>query len=426
MNRTPMLRAAAVSLTIVLIVNVGLSSQSSPKRGGPLALVNATVYTEPTAAPLRNATILITDGRIQSVGSAAAVRVPADVPVVNCAGLTITAGFWNSHVHFLQRKWSNAATLPAEELSRQLEVMLTQYGFTSVFDTWSAWENTRQIRDRIERGEVTGPRIHSTGEAMFGPGVTTTAASWALLGFMDLDAFQTARVTSAAEAADASRSLLERGVDALKFYAATPGRNSVVVPEAAIAAGVAEAHRRGKLVFSHPSSVEGLMSSVRAGVDVIAHTTPQSGPWDAATVDTMKRAGVSLIPTLKLWTYEFRHERASQADGFVNTAVGQLKAWMTANGVVLFGTDVGYMSDYDPADEYALMAQAGMNGPQILASLTTAPAKRFGASATLGRIAPGLTADLTILRRDPSADARAFGAVAYTIRDGSIIYRDRP
>jgi hypothetical protein len=64
------------------------------------------------------------------------------------SGLTITAGFWNSHVHFLQRKWADAATLPESELTRQLQAMLTQYGFTSVFDTWSMWENTRRLRDR--------------------------------------------------------------------------------------------------------------------------------------------------------------------------------------------------------------------------------------------------------------------------------------
>jgi hypothetical protein len=65
----------------------------------------------------------------------------------------------------------------------------------------------------------------------------------------------------------------------------------------------------------------------------------------------MKQAGGSVIPTLMLWTYEFRHERAALADRFVNTAVGQLQAWRAAAGNVLFGTDVGYMSDYDPTEE---------------------------------------------------------------------------
>jgi imidazolonepropionase-like amidohydrolase len=107
----------------------------------------------------------------------------------------------------------------------------------------------------------------------------------------------------------------------------------------------------------------------------------------------------------------------------VETAIGQLRAWLGSGGVVLFGTDVGYMSEYDPSDEYALMAEARMSFRQILASLTTAPAERFGASKQLGRIAPGLAADLTVLRDDPSKDIRAFATVQYALRDGKIIYR---
>ena len=90
---------------------------------------------------------------------------------------------------------------------------------------------------------------------------------------------------------------------------------------------------------------------------------------------------------------------------------------------MLFGTDAGYMTDYDPREEYALMAEAGMSFRQVLAALTTAPAERFGASRLAGRIVPGLAADLTVLESDPSGDVRAFAAVRYTIRNGRIIYR---
>jgi hypothetical protein len=91
---------------------------------------------------------------------------------------------------------------------------------------------------------------------------------------------------------------------------------------------------------------------------------------------------VALIPTLKLWIYELRHERVTLQDRFVDTAVGQLRAWNAAGGAVLFGTDVGSMSDYDTDDEFALMARAGMTTRQTIASLTTPPAKRFGATCS--------------------------------------------
>jgi imidazolonepropionase-like amidohydrolase len=137
----------------------------------------------------------------------------------------------------------------------------------------------------------------------------------------------------------------------------------------------------------------------------------------------MRQANVALVPTLKLWKYLLRHDRASVADLSAQTAVGQLRAWLAAGGLVLFGTDVGGMDDYDPSDEYALMAEAGMTFRQILASLTTAPAEKLGESGRLGRIAPGFAADLVVLNGDPSRDVRVFAAVRYAIRDGKLIYQ---
>lgn len=81
------------------------------------------------------------------------------------------------------------------------------------------------------------------------------------------------------------------------------------------------------------------------------------------------------------------------------------------------------MDDYDTTEEYELMAQAGMDARQILASLTTAPAERLGDSKRVGRIAPGFAVDLVVLDKDPSEDVRAFAAVRYTIRNGRMIYR---
>ena len=63
-----------------------------------------------------------------------------------------------------------------------------------------------------------------------------------------------------------------------------------------------------------------------------------------------------------------------------------------------------------------------MSFRQILASLTTAPAERFGESARLGRLAAGFIADMVVLDEDPSKDVRVFAAVRYTIRAGRVIY----
>jgi imidazolonepropionase-like amidohydrolase len=140
----------------------------------------------------------------------------------------------------------------------------------------------------------------------------------------------------------------------------------------------------------------------------------------------MKKAGVSLIPTLKLWRHEMRDDRTPQREQLVAAGVAQLRTWVASGGVVLFGTDVGYMDDYDTSEEFALMGEAGMSFRQILASLTTAPAERFGESTRLGRIAPGFMADVVVLNEDPSKDLRTLAALRYTVRDGRMIYEARP
>ena len=80
------------------------------------------------------------------------------------------------------------------------------------------------------------------------------------------------------------------------------------------------------------------------------------------------------------------------------------------------------MNDYDPSDEYALMADAGMTFREILAALTTTPAAIFGEPATTGRIAPGQPADLVVLDGDPSRNVRALADVRYALRDGAVVY----
>lgn len=68
------------------------------------------------------------------------------------------------------------------------------------------------------------------------------------------------------------------------------------------------------------------------------------------------------------------------------------------------------------------MSRSGMTYLEILASLTTNPARRFGYPMHSGRIAKGFDADLVVLSADPAQNTAAFSKVRYTIRNGKIIY----
>jgi imidazolonepropionase-like amidohydrolase len=407
-----MVLALVISTAVFMSEAAGQTSSNAN-----LALTGGTIYVSPADEPLRDGVVLIEGGKIAAVGSRSAVRVPPGVPSIDCSGFTILAGFWNSHVHFFERKWADAGAIPASELGRQLQDMLTRYGFTSVFDLSSEWENTRRIRDRIESGEVAGPRIRSTGQGLLppNPGIPPDA----VLGIMGVMKTPLVEVADAAQASAAAKKLLDAGVDGIKLFISSPSQ--ATIPDIAIQAAAGEAHRQGKPVFAHPNTAADVLAAVRGGVNIVAHTTPRSGAWNEEVLKAMKERHVAVTPTLTLWKWYLRHDRVSAQEQMVNTAVGQLRAWLAAGGQVLFGTDLGAV-EYDPSDEYALMAAAGMSFRQILASLTTAPAERFGESGRLGRIAVGLSADLTILQGNPAKDIEALTAVRYTIRDGKVVY----
>jgi imidazolonepropionase-like amidohydrolase len=138
----------------------------------------------------------------------------------------------------------------------------------------------------------------------------------------------------------------------------------------------------------------------------------------------LKAAHVALIPTLTLWHSE--DEPSEEFEKGMNTVIlPQLRAYSVAGGQILFGTDVGYIEQFDTSEEFAWMSRAGMSFQQILASLTTNPAQRFGYATRRGRIAEGMDGDFVILRADPAQDATAFSKVRYTILGGKIIYSEK-
>jgi len=386
-----------------------------------LALVGAKIYPSPTEPPIENGSILIHDGRILSVGPAAAIKIPPNATVIDCKGLVVTASFWNSHVHILSPGLLHAEKLSSQQITSQLEEMLTRWGFTTVFDIASVLENTNLIRHRIDAGEVKGPRILTVGEPFWAKGGTPIYVK----GFLETNHITIPDVESSDQGAERVRQQIRDGADGIKIFAGSVEQNSILIMPLDLAkAIVAEAHRAGKPVFAHPSNEQGIEVSLQSGVDILAHTTPSGGPWSSSLVERLKAAHVALIPTLTLWHVESRDIPSADFErGMNETALPQLRAYSEAGGQILFGTDVGYIEQFDTTEEFTWMSRAGMGFQQILASLTTNPAQRFGDSAHRGRIAKAMDADLVVLSDDPARDATAFSKVRYAIRAGKIIYQ---
>ena len=388
-----------------------------------LALTGAKIYTSPTDPPIGNGSIVIRDGLIVAVGPSSTVKIPDSAIVIDCRGMVVTAGFWNSHVHILAPALLHIQDSDAKALNQALDAMFNRWGFTTVYDISSVLENTLALRRRIESGELRGPRILTVGEPI-----------WAIepiyvRDFLRENHIQIPNTETPEQAIALVRDHAAKGANGIKLFTGSDqGRGQVVLlPEATARAAVEEAHRHGMPVFAHPTNIDGVRIAIDSGVDVLAHTVPDSPPWTREFTQRLKSAHLSLIPTLTLFDVEARKANVPEPQrvAFINQMVDQLRAYSEAGGDILFGTDVGYTDHYDTTEEFTLMSQGGMNYNQILASLTTNPARKFGDSNGTGRIAKGMKADLVVLGTDPAQDVTAFSKVRFTIREGKVVYKER-
>lgn len=393
----------------------------APQAARELAIVGARVYPAPGAAALVDATVIVRDGKIAAVGPAVSVRAGASAQVIDGRGLVVVAGLWNSHVHLMSPTLSQPPETNAAALSAELEAMLTRWGFTTVFDISSLPGQAIALRRRIEAGEVKGPNILTVDAPFFPKNGTPIYVREALAGQPSFE------VATPEVGAARARAQIASGADGVKLFAGAivgPPQGVLPMPLDVAKAVVAEAHRAGKPVFAHPTDMAGLRIAMESGVDILAHTTPDSGlEWPLELAEELKAHKLALIPTLTLWEVELRKDKAPEdvVRKFVAVGQQQLRTYAEAGGQILFGTDVGYTEAVDTSAEYRLMAGAGLDFSQVLASLTTAPAARFG-FARKGSVAAGMEADLTVLAADPAVNIEALAKIAYTIRGGEIIY----
>jgi predicted dehydrogenase/imidazolonepropionase-like amidohydrolase len=406
---------------VLLAAILALVCFFSPLKAAELVLTHARIYTDPDAKPIVDGTILIRDGRIAAVGTD--VKIDRNIRTIDCDGMTVTAGLWNSHVHIFTPALLHAERFTGEQLTRQMEAMLTRWGFTTVFDIASILSNTNLIRERIARGEVRGPRILTVGEPFF----PKDGIPVYIKPFLEANQIVLPEDASPSDAVERVKRQVQQGADGIKIFAGSIQAHGILVMQQDLAnAIVHEAHRLGKPVFAHPSNAAGVKVSIESGVDVLAHVPASDGALPPGLWERVKAANMALIPTLTLFEWEAERDRQPREEiaKWRNMAVDQLKAYLRLKGQILFGTDVGYTDRFDTAEEYRLMAMAGMSFSEVLASLTTSPAERFKQAGHSGRVAKGMDADLTVFKSDPAVDVMRFARVRYTIRGGSVIFSD--
>jgi imidazolonepropionase-like amidohydrolase len=381
---------------------------------GTLAIEHARIYVSPTDPPIEDGSILIRDGLIAAVGPK--IEIPSGTPEVPCDHCVVTAGFWNAHVHFTEPKWQGAEWKSAAALNAQLADMFLSRGFTTVIDVGSNLGDTLAIRRRVESTELNGPLVYTAGGPLYPPhGIPYYLGSipWFIRAIMaEPDTPDAAR-------RDVRRNL-DAGADVTKLFTGSwVARGQVKPMPLDIAkAAVETTHLNGKLVFAHPSNLAGTRVAIDSGVDVLAHAPDDTRGIGNGLFETMVQKNMAMVPTLKMFA-----TTASSDPEYLNPIYAEVHEFHDLGGQLIFGTDVGYMTDYSTEGEFDGLRRSGLGVMDVLAMLTTNPSARMGVSAQKGTVTAGKLADLTVLDADPAANLTNFARVRAVVRSGRVVWQ---
>jgi imidazolonepropionase-like amidohydrolase len=386
-------------------------------------------------APVANAVVVIEDERIKAVGAAASVAIPAGAEVVDLSSMTVLPGLIDCHTHLTMQLggnyWKDLATKSAADhavLAPKFALATLEAGFTTVRDVGSGGYVDVALRNAIDRGDIPGPRM-----------VCATLGVGATGGHFDesgLSPFLEFREPSGvADGPDAIRHLIrdeiKHGATVIKM-AATAGvlsnEDSVGAPQFTLEEMktiVDEAHMWGRKVAAHAHGADGIRRAVEAGVDSIEH----GSLLDDAGIALMKQKGTTFVPTLYVGAYLLENAAKMgipqhQIDKSKLIALQSRDAVRraAAAGVKMaFGTDAGVFPHGLNGHEFALLVASGLTPAQAIVDATKDAATLLGWSDKVGRVAPGLFADLIAVAGDPLADVTQLEHVAFVMKGGTVV-----
>jgi len=401
-NKPALLARSAV----LILLAAGTPSAQAPT--DVLVLTHANVIDGISAQPVREVTIVIRAGRIETVAPGAVA--PAGATVLDLNGRWVLPGFVDGHVHIATMAAAREALASGTTTARSMGVdHFVDVGFRELHRSGSL-----DLPDFLAAGYHVRPQ---PAEAFF-------------LDFPPLRELLSG-VRGAPAVRRMVRAMIDRGADVIKIMATeraglpeTDPRKRVYSDEE-LAAAVDEAAKSRVPVAAHAHGDEGAAAAVRAGVRTIEHGTYVSD----ATLTLMKERGTCLVPTVA--TVEdlihpggdYDHARLSVRGRAMLPRVqdATARAWKMGARIVA-GTDTGYgpNSNRRMSHEVAALVAAGMPPMAAIQSATSTAAACLGLERRTGAIRPGLEADLVVVERDPLADLTSLHDILVVINNGKV------
>jgi imidazolonepropionase-like amidohydrolase len=446
------------------------------------AFEGATVIDGNGGQPIADGVVLVDGNRIRAVGPRARVAIPADAERIDVRGKYIVPGLMDANVHLVPwPSWTYIEFLARYEnnfegIAAEASQIALKHGFTTVFDSMGPARPEMRVRDRINRGELVGPRIFVAGNILGFRAVFTTKESIASAS----KAFQ-ARINeqfelnggpdlawmTPAQIKIEIATYVAAGVDFVKYGASGDGPplNSEIGQHAVLRftpaqqqAIVEVVHAAGKIVQTHQMSAEALRIVVEAGADMAQHCT-QTGP-SRIPEETIKlmvarkfSCGTQWGPLTEAQRQQVANRRFPGSDrdngrDGVDFAVENAVRLIDAGIPQLVSTDAGTI-DPDVANDFGpeggpgglggragligeaefvdmlAMQQRGMTPMMIIQAATRNVAAAYHKLDSIGTLEAGKFADLVVVDANPLVDVLNLRKVHMVIKDGRTIDLER-
>jgi imidazolonepropionase-like amidohydrolase len=377
--------------------------------------------------------VLVRDNLVEAVGDAASLKVPSGTPRLSLPGCTLLPGLIEGHAHLFlhpynETSWNNQVLREsrAERTARATvharNTLLA--GFTSIRDlgTEGCWYDDVGLKSAISKGIVPGPRLMVCTRAI----VATGSYGPRELSY-DLEGPRGAAEADGSEGLTREiRLQIGKGADFIKLYGDYrwgPDREAEpTFTVAELQQAVEVVRSSGREVAVHATTAEGMRRAILAGVTTIEH-------GDEGTSEIfrqMKEKGIAYCPTLaateSIESYRGWKKGVDPDPPAVLQKHRSFHAALESGVTICMGGDVGVFPHGDNVREMEDMVAYGMKALDVLRSATSVNARVFGMGGLVGRIQPGLMADLIAVKGDPSADISNLRQIRFVMKDG-VIYR---